>query len=159
MESRAAVELVASTSTQYGGIRGDRYCELTGTSSVLRASAVRKGEREPGRQLTMLSGDSVETALAEAAIAPHASLGSLRRNLVLRGISAQQLLAAQGRVVALGQEARVFVHRNCVPCMYNEKKNGRPGLMECLWDCAGVSCEVLRGGTLRTGDPVIILGE
>ena len=96
---------------------------------------MRKGEREPGRQLTMLSGDSVEAALAEAAIAPPASLGSLR-------------CARTG--------GACFLHQNCVPCVYTEKKNGRPGLMQCLWDCAGVSCEVLRGDTLRTGDPVII---
>jgi len=36
--------------------------------------------------------------------------------------------------------------------MYNEKKNGRPGLMEASWEAAGVNCEVLKGGTLRQGD-------
>ena len=42
----------------------------TGSYSVLRASALHPGEREPGRQLTLLSADSAEAALARAGLTP-----------------------------------------------------------------------------------------
>lgn len=41
--------------------------------------------------------------------------------------------------------------------MYNERKNQIPGLMECLWETGGVSCEIIRGGTIRVGDTMKIL--
>ena len=43
--------------------------------------------------------------------------------------------------------------------MYNEKRNCRPGLMEAVWIEAGINCEVLRGGTLRDGDEVMVLPD
>ena len=141
------------------GIGGDRYCERKGTYSVLRFSSANPGEREPGRQLTMISADGVEEALAAKSIAPLASLGDFRRNLVLRGISARSLFGAVGREVALGDEVRVFVHRHCVPCMYNERKNGAAGMMEAAWDASGISCEVIAGGRLRVGDRVEVLSK
>jgi len=148
MEERDSAELIAGK-----GISGDRYASQTGTYSVLRVSAQRPGEREPGRQITLLSADSVDAALARAGLTPPASLGDLRRNVVLRGVSAAQLLSAIGTEIAIG-EARVFVHRNCVPCMYNERKNGCAGLMEALWEDAGVACEVVRAGVISKGDAV-----
>src|SRR4051794_17915117 len=51
--------------------------------------------------------------------------GNLRRNVVLRGVSKDVLNDAIGHTVKLGPECLVFVHRLCVPCMYNEKKNAR----------------------------------
>lgn len=41
--------------------------------------------------------------------------------------------------------------------MYNERRNQMPGLMDCLWDTGGVSCEVIRGGKISAGDAVVIL--
>lgn len=40
--------------------------------------------------------------------------------------------------------------------MYNERKNGVNGLMEALWDDAGISCEVVKSGRVRLGDSVRI---
>lgn len=64
------------------------------------------------------------------------------------------LLLPTGSEVTIGPEVVVFVHRHCPPCMYNEKRNCRPGMMEAVWLEAGVNCEVVRGGTLREGDQV-----
>jgi MOSC domain-containing protein YiiM len=38
-------------------------------------------------------------------------------------------------------------------------KNVIPGLMEAIWDEAGVSCEVLVGGTIEVGDEVKVLSS
>ena len=154
MQSVAQATLIANR-----GLEGDRYCDNVGTYSVLRISKSRPGEREPGRQLTMLSADSVEEALDRNGLPQPPSLGNLRRNLVVRGMTAADLLAAAGHVVQLGDSCRILIHRNCVPCMYNERKNGIPGLMEALWNDAGVSCQVLQGGRIAVGDAVVILEE
>ena len=103
------------------GIDGDRYCSSCGTYSVMD---------EPGRQLTLISASSAEESLAAAGWGLH--LGNLRRNVVVRGLTASQLMDAVGCEVALGSECVVFVHRSCVPCMYNERMNHCPSLMEAL---------------------------
>uniref|UniRef100_A0A7S1B9Z2 MOSC domain-containing protein n=1 Tax=Corethron hystrix TaxID=216773 RepID=A0A7S1B9Z2_9STRA len=141
------------------GIEGDRYCNFTGTYSVLRISKRKPGHREPGRQLTLLSAESVEAALDRAGLSRPSSLGDIRRNIVIRGISSGKLLAAAGRVVRIGQACRVLIHRHTVPCMYNERKNRIPGMTEAIWNDSGVSCEVLRGGAFRVGDSVEITEE
>ena len=149
MESRRSAVCVKGV-----GIAGDRYATHTGSYSLFRASRRMPDAREPGRQLTVLSADSVEAALDAAGVQASASLGDLRRNILIRGISAQQLLNAIGSELTLGADVRVFLHRHCVPCMYNEKYTGRPGQMEAIWDVSGVSCEVVAGGEIRIGDRV-----
>lgn len=137
------------------GLEGDRYCEHRGTYSVLRASARRPGEREPGRQITLIGSDDLPAAFARRGLDAPANWGDLRRNVVVRGVSADDLLRAVGRVVTLGDDGcRVLVHRHCVPCGYNERRNGVPGMAEAIWREAGVSCEILSGGRLRVGDRV-----
>lgn len=92
-----------------------------------------------------------------------------RRNVVIEGISSQELLDSVGYVVQIGSTTsaaaatsgdsddtgsgvvRVLIHRPCVPCRYMERKNskvlrGGNGLMEHVWFDSGVSCEVLEGG-------------
>jgi MOSC domain-containing protein YiiM len=139
------------------GLDFDRYCTLVGTYSHIRVSKLQTGQREPGRQLTLMSADSVEAALKRNGLPAPASLGDLRRNIVVRGLSSEILLAAFGKVVKLGPTCRVLVHRQSVPCMYNERKNCIPGMMEAIWNEAGVSCEVLTGGPIGVGDVVDIL--
>jgi MOSC domain-containing protein YiiM len=141
------------------GLEFDRYCTLAGTYSHIRVSKLSPGQREPGRQLTLISADSVEAALKRDGLPVPASLGDLRRNIVVRGLSSEILLAAVGRVVKLGPTCRVLVHRHCVPCMYNERKNCIPGMMEAIWNEAGVSCEVLTGGPIGVGDVVEIVED
>lgn len=148
MESRQEAELLEGR-----GVAGDRYAKLTGAYSLWKWSARDPGGREKGRQLTIVSADGVEEALRRAGIEQHASLSALRRNVVVRGMSAEALMDAQGSELTLG-ECRVFVHRHCVPCFYNERLCERPGQLEAIWEASGVSCEVIRGGRLRVGDTV-----
>ena len=132
------------------GIEGDRYCSLKGTYSVLQTQ---EGIREPARQLTIISADDVEGMLADD---QKVELGNLRRNLVIRGIS--PLRDAISHIIQIG-DTKLLAHRLTVPCMYNERLNKCPKLMETLWHDAGISCEVLEGGTIRLGDSILILDE
>lgn len=154
MESLEKATLIAGK-----GIQGDRYCNHVGTYSHIRVSKLHPWQREPGRQLTILSADSVEYALKQHGLDVPTSLGDLRRNIVVRGISAQELLGAVGHIVNLGETCRVLVHRLCVPCMYNERKNCIPGMMEAIWNEAGVSCQVVVGGDISVGDSITLTNE
>ena len=152
MKELASAEVIAQR-----GIVGDRYMRRQGTYSLWRNSEKKPGQREPGRQVTIVAAEGVETALIMNGIAAFNTVGDLRRNIVTRGVPAAELQAAVGHEIRLGDEVVLFAHRSCVPCMYNERKSGRPGLMEAVWDVAGVNCEVVQGGTLRAGDAVRIV--
>lgn len=91
MQRRHSVQVIAGQ-----GIVGDRYAKAAGTYDVLLASSKTPGEREPGRSITLVSADDVEKALDAAGVQPLESIGDLRRNIVLRGISAKELLDAIG---------------------------------------------------------------
>ena len=155
MKAQSKVNLIAGQ-----GVAGDRYAKNTGTFSALRWSGRKLGEREPGRQLTIISADAIDEALSAAHLTPATakghSYGDFRRNVVVRGYSAAQLLATQGTELCLGDNCRVFVHRHCFPLgFYNERMCGRPGQVDACFDATGVCCEVLTGGKLSLGDAVL----
>ncbi|CAB9527518.1 MOSC domain [Seminavis robusta] len=141
MESHSTATLLKGI-----GLKGDRYAARAGTYSVLTP--------EPGRQLTLISAEGVKQAMGQ-----ETSVGDLRRNVVLGGITAQELVDCVGSRIQLGNTATLLVHRNCVPCMYNERKNQIKGMMEALWDAGGVNCEVLEGGTISVGDSLTIIKD
>eukprot|EP00593_Proboscia_inermis_P012378 CAMPEP_0171310928 /NCGR_PEP_ID=MMETSP0816-20121228/21121_1 /TAXON_ID=420281 /ORGANISM="Proboscia inermis, Strain CCAP1064/1" /LENGTH=266 /DNA_ID=CAMNT_0011795331 /DNA_START=77 /DNA_END=877 /DNA_ORIENTATION=+ len=130
------------------GIEGDRYALQTGTYSA-------KFMNEPGKDLTMVSADGVEEAIARTGMEPF-SMGDLRRNIVIRGLSAKALNDMVGHEVSIGK-SRLFVHRRTVPCKYREAQCKRPGLMNNLWGVCGVNCEILQGGEIRVGDAVFMM--
>ena len=152
MQSQSYAALIAGV-----GLQGDRYANGVGTYSVLKGSLV-KGPHvsEPGRQVTLISADEVDQAMTRCNLQLK-NYGSLRRNIVVRGLSVRTLDLI-GKAIRMGNDGAIlFVHRHCVPCMYNERKNGIPGLRQAIWDEAGINCEVIKGGTIRVGDTVHIL--
>ena len=140
-----------------GGLEGDRYCNRVGTYSVFKASKLNPGDQEAGRQLTLVSMDDVENALLTNNLdLQRGGMKDLRRNIGIRGLPEGALMSAMGHVIRLGRDCEVRILRHCVPCMYNERKNGIPGFMETIWNEAGVCCEVLVGGVIGIGDSVTI---
>eukprot|EP00746_Dinoflagellata_sp_MGD_P144750 gnl/MRDRNA2_/MRDRNA2_77451_c0_seq2.p1 gnl/MRDRNA2_/MRDRNA2_77451_c0~~gnl/MRDRNA2_/MRDRNA2_77451_c0_seq2.p1 ORF type:complete len:351 (+),score=73.88 gnl/MRDRNA2_/MRDRNA2_77451_c0_seq2:114-1166(+) len=133
------------------GIDGDRYALGTGTYSAAFLN-------EPGRHLTMLSADGVEAEMAKAGL-ESVSAGDMRRNLVIRGLSAEALNDMVGHEVAVGSSCRLFVHRRTVPCKYREAQSKQPLLMTKLWDVCGVNCEILNGGEVSVGDSVTVVPD
>lgn len=125
------------------GIEGDRYSLGQGTYSC---------HREKGRQLTLISADSVEGVLDVPRFS-HVGVGDLRRSVVVRGMTQAELVACIGGEVDLGS-CRVLVHRPCMPCMYLERRLKTKGLMEAIWNVCGVNCEIIVGGKLSVGDSV-----
>ena len=151
-QSAAPMESVQEATFIAGaGIVGDRYMLQTGTYSA-------KFLGEPGKNLTMVSADGVETQMSKTGLQPLKSLGELRRNLVVRGLSAEALNDMVGHEVMVGTAGvRLFVHRRTVPCKYREAQTKRPRLMNALWDVCGINCEILKGGLVRVGDSVTLI--
>lgn len=139
MLSKRRVKLIPGV-----GVEGDRYATGQGTYEAFK---------EPGRQLTVIAGDSAEASICGLPRQPAGGVGDLRRNVVVTGMTAAALNDSVGHNLKLGG-CVVLVHRRCVPCMYNERLNRSPGLMEAAWEAGGVNCEILRGGDLSVGDAV-----
>ena len=144
------------------GIDGDRYALGTGTYSA-------KFMYEPGKHLTMVASEGIKEATERTGMKAFHDMAELRRNLVLSGISAQELNEMIGHEVRIGSTCRVFVHRRCVPCKLREAACRRKGLVNNLWGVSGVNCEVLEplpdGGSeksanidqINVGDAVAII--
>lgn len=136
---RAAMIAVARVEAVAGrGLEGDRYAEGTGTFS-----------RSPGagRQVTLIESEAVEAAGREygVKVAP----GDCRRNIVTAGVPLNHLV---GREFAVGEVLLRGV-RLCEPCGHMERLS-EPGIREALVRRGGLRAEIVRGGTIRVGDPV-----
>jgi MOSC domain-containing protein YiiM len=120
------------------GLEGDRYALGTGHYSD-----------RPGRdrQVTLLQVETLEE-LSRAGLELTALQS--RRNLVTRGVD---LLGLVGRELWVG-EVLLRVCRVSEPCRHLEELTGF-SLLEPLLHRGGVNCEIVRGGTVRTGDPVV----
>jgi MOSC domain-containing protein YiiM len=77
----------------------------------------------------------------------------LRRNLVTRGIN---LLALKDRRFRIGA-ALLEGSGECAPCSRMEETFG-PGGYNAVRGHGGITARVIRGGTVRVGDPIEIAG-
>jgi MOSC domain-containing protein YiiM len=87
-----------------------------------------------------LRADGIEIAEAET-----------RRNLVTTGVPLNHLVGHTFRVGALLLRGVKLAE----PCAYLEQLLGRPGVREALVHRGGLRCEVVEGGEVRVGDPVL----
>jgi MOSC domain-containing protein YiiM len=102
------------------------------------------------RQVTMIAREAWQAALDEvgAIVPPHAR----RANLMVAGV---RLARTRGQILEIG-DARIEILGETKPCERMEE--AQPGLRAALymdWR-GGVFGAVLRGGTIRVGDPVCI---
>ena len=115
-----------------------------------------KGAKFPRRQVTILSREAWQAAIAELTdlAGPVVLPWTARRaNLLVEGIN---LPRAKGAIVAIGT-AQFEVTDQTVPCRRMDEAHA--GLLRVLhpeWR-GGVTCKVLRGGELRRGDLVEVL--
>ena len=132
MESRDAVEAVE------GGLRGDRYQTGTGYYSPHDVCEV-----------TLVESEAVEEIRERYDI--DLSDGRHRRNLVTEGVDVHDLLGAEFRV----GDAVLRGTRPRPPCAHVEEVANEEGVARALKDGRGGVCaEVVRPGTIRTGDEI-----
>jgi hypothetical protein len=111
------------------GLEGDRYAGGTGT--------FRSGR--PGSALTLI----------DAAVVDAFDGLDHRRNVVVRGTDLDALIGREftlGEVVCRGR-------RRCEPCAHLNRLNGG-GVLRPLVHRGGLRADIVRGGTVRVGDPL-----
>jgi MOSC domain-containing protein YiiM len=117
------------------GIEGDRTCRPG-------------GDQLPQDEITLIEQEAIAALARESGI--ELEPGEHRRNLVTVGVPLNDLVGEEfqvGPVQLLGIELRE-------PCKYLENLTGRPGLLRGLIHRGGLGAQILKGGTIRVGDPV-----
>ena len=143
-QGRPTRSLERARATAGAGLQGDRYAEERGTWS-------RHGGRGSGRDLTLVEAEEVERLAFDFGI--ELAPGETRRNLTTRGVRLNELV---GRRFRIGDVICEGV-RLCEPCTYLEEVTGKP-LREPLRHRAGLRADIVAGGTIEVGDPIVDLG-
>jgi MOSC domain-containing protein YiiM len=123
------------------GLEGDRYFSKIGTYSNNPGS---------GRDVTLIEIETLEALKRDYGI--ELELGESRRNIVTRGVSLNHLI---GRDFRIG-EVTLRGMRLCEPCSHLEGLS-RKGVQRALIHRGGLRADVIAGGIIRVGDPVVEL--
>jgi hypothetical protein len=115
------------------GLEGDRYYERAGTFSPGGGT---------GRDLTLVD----LAALEGAGVAPEES----RRNVITEGIDHDARIGRSFRIGAV----ECFGRRRCEPCAHLQRLT-RPGVLRALVHRGGLRADVVAGGEICVGDPVV----
>jgi MOSC domain-containing protein YiiM len=121
------------------GLEGDRYFEGVGTYSNNPGS---------GREVSLIEGEAIEALARDYGIELSPAL--VRRNLVTRVVALNHLVGRQFIVGAV----KLRGVRLCDPCAYLEKLS-RPGTLRGLIHRGGLRAEIVTGGMIQVGDPVL----
>jgi MOSC domain-containing protein YiiM len=121
------------------GLEGDRYFDRVGTYSD------RPGT---GREVTLIESEAVEAAGRDYGL--RLAAGNARRNVVTAGVSLNHLV---GQEFTVG-EARLRGMRLCEPCEHLAELTGQP-VVKALIHRGGLRAEIVSGGVIRVGDPIL----
>ena len=127
--------VVVATARAGLGVEGDR--------------TFRPGGNEPDREITLIEVEAIEALIRDEAV-PFVP-GESRRNVVTRGVALNHLV---GREFAVGP-VRLRGIRLCEPCDHLEKLT-RTGVKKGLLHRGGLRAQILEGGPIRVGDPVLM---
>jgi len=122
------------------GLEGDRYFTKTGTYSETPGT---------GRDVTLIESEVIEALDRESGI--RLAPGESRRNITTRGVALNHLADREFRV----GDVTLRGTRLCEPCDYLQKHTGNPGLLEALLHRGGLRCDIVVGGVIRVGDPIV----
>ncbi len=115
-----------------------------------RASRAKAGGK---RQVTLVQHEHLPVIAAFAGRAPFGP-ALVRRNLVVSGLN---LVALKGLRFALGDEVVLEGTGPCEPCAKMDTAIG-PGGFQAMRGHGGITARVARGGRVRVGDRVRVLG-
>jgi MOSC domain-containing protein YiiM len=110
------------------GLEGDRHFHPGGAA--------------PGQALTLVAAEVVD----EVGLRP----GETRRQVTVRDVDVNGLVGKRFRV----GEVECFGVELCEPCRHLEAMT-RPGIIKELTHRAGINADILSGGVIRVGDPVV----
>ena len=124
------------------GLEGDRYALGAGTFSSWPGD---------GRHVTLIDASALRALREEAGIAM--SFEDTRRNLLTQGVDLPALIGQRFRV----GEVTLLGRRPADPCAHLEDLT-QPGVLRGLVARGGLRADVETEGTLRVGDPLVVLG-
>ena len=140
----APMQAVTSVAAIAGrGLEGDRYAAKLGTYS---------NDPGSGRDVTLIESEAIEALRRDYNVALEA--GESRRNIVTQGIALNHLVDKEfrlGEVVLRGT-------RLCEPCAHMEKLTVK-GALRGLIHRGGLRAEIIKGGTIRVGDTLIVASD
>lgn len=140
-QAEAPMQIVDSVRALPGrGLEGDRYADSAGTFSP-------RGANRPGYEVTLFAAEVLDDLAAEGV---PTTFADTRRNVLTRGVDVNALV---GREFHIG-EVRLHGLRYAEPCVHLDRINGTPRL-RALIHRGGLRADILRGGELRPGLPVI----
>ena len=133
--AEAPMALVEEAAAHAGrGLEGDRYAAGAGTFSNPHSN---------GHDITLIEAEVVD----ELGLPPAAA----RRNVVTRGIDLNALVGRRFRV----GEAECIGRRLCEPCAQLQRLT-HDGILRDLVHRGGLRADILAGGTIRSGDAVVM---
>jgi MOSC domain-containing protein YiiM len=111
-----------------------------------------EGDRYSDRDLTLFEAEAVEGLKADTGI----ELGpnEMRRNVMTRGIDLNPLVGHRIRV----GEVEAVVTELCHPCSDLQRMT-QPGVLQGLVNRGGLNADVVKGGAIAVGDPILDLGS
>ena len=112
------------------GLEGDRHFHEDGA--------------RPGQALTLVAAEEVEAVGLQP--------GETRRQVTVRGVDVNALVDKRFRV----GEVECYGVELCEPCRHLESMT-RPGIIKELTHRAGLNADILVGGVISVGDPVVVL--
>jgi MOSC domain-containing protein YiiM len=124
------------------GLSGDRYATKKGFYS---------GVSEWDAHVTLIQQEPFDLLAAEHGV----RLGpeELRRNLVTRGVNLATLV---GREFRIGEQVILRGRKPWPPCAHIVQLSGKKEIFKSLSKRCGIGADVLVGGVIRVGDPVIV---
>lgn len=128
-------EMDAIDVTTEKGIIGDHY---SGTSGK--------------RHVTLIQAEHLPV-IASYVDMEHVTPDLLRRNIMVSGLN---LLALKDHKIRIGEEVILQITGACHPCSRMEQNLG-PGGYNAVRGHGGLTARVLQNGTIRVGDPVVVL--
>ena len=111
------------------------------------------GKQIGKRQVTLMNEEHL--AAIAGMLSKEVTPTLLRRNVVVRGIN---LLALKDRTFRVGPEVILETTGLCHPCSRMEQNLG-PGGYNAVRGHGGITARVLRAGTIRVGDEVVVIDE
>jgi MOSC domain-containing protein YiiM len=126
------------------GLQGDRYALGTGTYST--------SPRVVKRHATLIAFDDIETAKRKGG---NFNPAETRRNIVIDGITVEQINALVGMTFRLGA-ALVRADEICIPCERPSMLSGKPDFKEKFEQSGGLRVEILEDGRIAVGDALTI---
>lgn len=125
------------------GLEGDRY--------ALGIGAYSKSKRIVIRHVSLIAIEAILEA-NKTAVVPF-TIHDTRRNLVTMGVDVNTLI---GKIFGFGGHALFKGIEWCDPCDRPSYLSSKPGFEEAYKERGGLRAEVLEGGIITVGNPIIV---